>query len=142
MQAFLRDDLQPYCRDAPPGILSHDIYSTGNCPSVYFCLSSETDKWQSNADYFLEFNEHQRSVFCVFSGTGVIGLRAHLNSENSLSTPASDDDDQTMTGMTPGGALDLVPGAFPFLPDDDDADGDEDLDDNDAGGISFDNRNS
>jgi F-box and leucine-rich repeat protein GRR1 len=31
------------------------------------------------ADCPLEFTEHQRAVFCVFSGQGVVGLRKHLN---------------------------------------------------------------
>ena len=44
VQAFLRDDLLVYCREAPP-----------------------------------EFNEHQRDVFCVFSGVGVTRLRVFLN---------------------------------------------------------------
>ncbi|KAI6246566.1 SCF E3 ubiquitin ligase complex F-box protein grrA [Erysiphe necator] len=44
VQAFLRQDLEKFCRDAPP-----------------------------------EFTDHQRSVFCVFSGQGVVGLRQHLN---------------------------------------------------------------
>ncbi|KAI1463399.1 RNI-like protein [Daldinia caldariorum] len=42
--AFLRDDLDMFCRDAPP-----------------------------------DFTEHQRAVFCVFSGQGVMGLRNYLN---------------------------------------------------------------
>ncbi|KAK0720259.1 hypothetical protein B0H67DRAFT_483629 [Lasiosphaeris hirsuta] len=49
VQAFLRDDLEIYCRDAPP-----------------------------------EFTEHQRSVFCVFSGQGVVGLRKYLNHERAF----------------------------------------------------------
>jgi F-box and leucine-rich repeat protein GRR1 len=44
VQAFLRDDLLVFCREAPP-----------------------------------EFNEHQRDVFCVFSGVGVTRLRVFLN---------------------------------------------------------------
>lgn len=44
VQAFLREDLLSFCRDAPP-----------------------------------EFNDHQRDVFCVFSGHGVSKLREHLN---------------------------------------------------------------
>lgn len=31
--------------------------------------------------YHLDFTEHQRSVFCVFSGTGVNGLRRFLNTK-------------------------------------------------------------
>lgn len=31
----------------------------------------------------LEFNEHQRDVFCVFSGVGVQRLRGYLNTDTS-----------------------------------------------------------
>jgi F-box and leucine-rich repeat protein GRR1 len=48
VQAFLRDDLLSFCRDAPP-----------------------------------EFNDHQRDVFCVFSGHGVARLREHLKAQNT-----------------------------------------------------------
>ncbi|KAJ3553643.1 hypothetical protein NPX13_g10840 [Xylaria arbuscula] len=47
--AFLRDDLDRFCREAPS-----------------------------------DFTEHQRAVFCVFSGTGVIGLRQHLNTREEF----------------------------------------------------------
>ncbi|KAI0427259.1 hypothetical protein F5Y09DRAFT_316874 [Xylaria sp. FL1042] len=47
--AFLRDDLDRFCREAPP-----------------------------------DFTEHQRAVFCVFSGTGVVGLRNHLNTREEF----------------------------------------------------------
>ncbi|KAI0117950.1 hypothetical protein GGR51DRAFT_271744 [Nemania sp. FL0031] len=47
--AFLRDDLDRFCREAPP-----------------------------------DFTEHQRAVFCVFSGTGVSGLRHHLNTREEF----------------------------------------------------------
>ncbi|KAI0490213.1 hypothetical protein F4859DRAFT_1119 [Xylaria cf. heliscus] len=47
--AFLRDDLDRFCREAPA-----------------------------------DFTEHQRAVFCVFSGTGVIGLRHHLNTREEF----------------------------------------------------------
>lgn len=46
VQAFLREELLAFCREAPP-----------------------------------EFNEHQRDVFCVFSGTGVARLREYLNDQ-------------------------------------------------------------
>ncbi|KAI9866756.1 MAG: SCF ubiquitin ligase complex subunit [Trichoglossum hirsutum] len=46
VQAFLRDDLTAFCREAPA-----------------------------------EFTEHQRDVFCVFSGPGVNRLRNYLNQE-------------------------------------------------------------
>ncbi|KAI1767904.1 RNI-like protein [Hypoxylon sp. FL1150] len=44
--AFLRDDLEAFCREAPS-----------------------------------DFTEHQRAVFCVFSGQGVAGLRQYLNTQ-------------------------------------------------------------
>lgn len=46
VQAFLREDLLVFCREAPP-----------------------------------EFNDHQRDVFCVFSGTGCNSLRKYLNED-------------------------------------------------------------
>lgn len=49
VHSFLREDLERFCRDAPP-----------------------------------EFTEHQRQVFCVFSGQGVVGLRRYLNSERDF----------------------------------------------------------
>jgi len=76
VHAFLRDDLDQFCREAPP-----------------------------------EFTQHQREVFCVFSGQGVLGLRNYLNDEaihqrqrnggfeDDDVTLNGDDDDQTMTGM-------------------------------------------
>lgn len=48
VQAFLRDELLAFCREAPP-----------------------------------EFNDHQRDVFCVFSGTGVGRLREFLNQQKA-----------------------------------------------------------
>ncbi|KAI1852744.1 hypothetical protein JX265_003232 [Neoarthrinium moseri] len=44
VNAFLREDLENFCREAPP-----------------------------------DFTEHQRQVFCVFSGPGVTGLKRYLN---------------------------------------------------------------
>lgn len=55
VQAFLREDLLVFCREAPP-----------------------------------EFNEHQRDVFCVFSGNGVSRLRDHLNEEETNPTYETD----------------------------------------------------
>jgi F-box and leucine-rich repeat protein GRR1 len=48
VQAFLRDELLAFCREAPP-----------------------------------EFNDHQRDVFCVFSGNGVGRLREFLNQQKA-----------------------------------------------------------
>ncbi|KAK9790478.1 putative F-box domain-containing protein [Seiridium cardinale] len=47
--AFLRDDLETFCREAPS-----------------------------------DFTEHQRQVFCVFSGPGVTGLKRYLNSKEEF----------------------------------------------------------
>lgn len=115
MQAFLREELLAFCREAPP-----------------------------------EFNEHQRDVFCVFSGTGVARLREFLNDQKrrdeaagsgSVTSSAMEDsdmvdvdmDDQSpdsdgsstpvlnvdVHGLYPPGAPPLVAGpsaAIPFPP--------------------------
>ncbi|KAK0662461.1 putative SCF E3 ubiquitin ligase complex F-box protein [Cercophora samala] len=47
--AFLRDDLEAFSREPPPG-----------------------------------FTQHQRDVFCVFSGQGVVNLRKYLNQEQTF----------------------------------------------------------
>lgn len=75
-------------------------------------------------------------MFCVFSGQGVTGLRQYLNQQQSLQGGRGEidydeenigdndvDDDQTMTGMM---------GATALNGDDDDADGDEELEDVDG----------
>lgn len=62
MQAFLREDLTVFCREAPS-----------------------------------EFNDHQREVFCVFSGTGVGRLREYLNgggTDTPLETGIVDSEDE------------------------------------------------
>lgn len=51
VQAFLRPDLEEFCREAPA-----------------------------------EFTEHQRSVFCVFSGQGVVSLRKYFKDASVLAT--------------------------------------------------------
>lgn len=76
-----------------------------------------------------EFTEHQRNVFCVFSGKGVNDLRTYLNQQNYAmgddfdpQTVDDADDDQTMTGMM---------GTTTLNGDEDvdvDGDGDEELD--------------
>lgn len=77
VQAFItRDDLDPFCREAPP-----------------------------------DFTDHQRQVFCVFSGQGVVGLRKYLNEQETerlrtstedggdeASADDDDDDDETVDG--------------------------------------------
>ncbi|KAH8719211.1 hypothetical protein GQ44DRAFT_688079 [Phaeosphaeriaceae sp. PMI808] len=61
VQAFLREDLLMFCREAPP-----------------------------------EFNEHQRDVFCVFSGLGVSRLRASLNAHGGQPEDRDYDNEATM----------------------------------------------
>jgi F-box and leucine-rich repeat protein GRR1 len=86
----------------------------------------------SNCHCVIEFTEHQRNVFCVFSGVGVTGLRHHLNNMDPYTDDVDirDDDDATMTGMMGAAALNA---------EDDDGDGDEELDDGDGdnSGVGF-----
>lgn len=80
--AFLRDDLDAFCRDAPP-----------------------------------DFTEHQRQVFCVFSGRGVTGLKDYLNSREEFA--------QFHAGVAPTRSFALTgPDAF---------EGDDVVDDEDMG---------
>jgi F-box and leucine-rich repeat protein GRR1 len=93
------------------------------------------------SSFYIEFTEHQRNVFCVFSGQGVTGLRNHLNRlepstgyDDPMNGP-EDDDDQTMTGMVGATAM-MGMGAVNV----DDEDADEELEDGDGGvdgGASF-----
>jgi len=62
--AFLRRDLAVFSRDAPPGMFS----------SLNPCQHPLANPFHS------EFTQHQREVFCVFSGQGVVNLREYLNS--------------------------------------------------------------
>ena len=121
VQAFLRQDLERFCREAPQGKASVAHFP----PHMTNYLSTE-------------FTDHQRNVFCVFSGAGVTGLRNHLNSYEHGHAPDDDDfdqdtvgdDDQTMTGMMGATALNADE-------EDADADGDEELEDGDGGGATF-----
>lgn len=67
MQAFLREDLIVFCREAPAGSSPSSLSLFPTIP----CANSIQS----------EFNEHQRDVFCVFSGVGVQRLRGYLNSD-------------------------------------------------------------
>ncbi|MBC7996330.1 MAG: hypothetical protein IAF58_00195, partial [Leptolyngbya sp.] len=107
VQAFLRDDLEQFCRTAPPG--------TSSIHSVVLSLLT----------LIPEFTEHQRAVFCVFSSDGVNGLRNHLN---QLERQASFDPDEMY--QAPGDAEQNVGQAM--ILDDDGADADEELDDADG----------
>jgi F-box and leucine-rich repeat protein GRR1 len=51
-----------------------------------------------------EFNEHQRDVFCVFSGVGVTRLRRHLNTDDEGTR--YDHDADGITADTQGMAID------------------------------------
>ncbi|KAI1125843.1 hypothetical protein F5Y10DRAFT_223926 [Nemania abortiva] len=89
--AFLRDDLDRFCREAPP-----------------------------------DFTEHQRAVFCVFSGTGVAGLRHHLNTREEFAEYREGRTQRRRAAVVPGNHAN--PGPIP------DADGFEDgLEDDDMG---------
>ncbi|KAI9702211.1 MAG: SCF ubiquitin ligase complex subunit [Bogoriella megaspora] len=67
VQAFLREDLIHFCREAPPGNIIGPLF-------------------RPPLNHHAEFNEHQRDVFCVFSGPGVARLRNYLNAEANAST--------------------------------------------------------
>lgn len=68
VQAFLRDDLVTFCREAPRGTPA---------PPCIYSLLIPTDKLTHTSA--AEFNDHQRDMFCVFSGVGVTKLRDYLN---------------------------------------------------------------
>ena len=69
---FLREDLIKFCREAPPG--------TDAPKFIYLPFDSI-----SLLTALVEFTDHQRNVFCVFSGEGVNRLRTYLNeNENSV----------------------------------------------------------
>ncbi|KAI4864911.1 RNI-like protein [Hypoxylon rubiginosum] len=107
--AFLREDLEKFCREAPS-----------------------------------DFTEHQRAVFCVFSGQGVAGLRQYLNTqpefaEYHLQQPtlyalrrAVQANQDATQGQGPAAAL------IPDMDGFDDADGVEDDDMGDGSEIALD----
>ncbi len=64
---FLREDLDTFCRDAPPGKAAPPLPLY--IPFTFVPLLMPG----------LEFTDHQRNVFCVFSGEGVNRLRNYLN---------------------------------------------------------------
>ena len=100
MHAFLRTDLGAFCRDAPQGLYPIKLHV------AFVALLTCT---------FSEFTQHQREVFCVFSGQGVTGLRRYLNQQAGVRggvefdddevTLTGDDDNHTMTGMMSATAL-------------------------------------
>ncbi|KAI1390549.1 RNI-like protein [Hypoxylon trugodes] len=107
--AFLRDDLEAFCREAPT-----------------------------------DFTEHQRAVFCVFSGQGVMGLRNYLNIQPEFEEyrnlyagqrrptfPINQDGAQ-------GQAQGITPVPAPDIDGFDDADGVEDDDMGDGSEIALD----
>jgi F-box and leucine-rich repeat protein GRR1 len=94
VQAFLRDDLLVFCRDAPP-----------------------------------DFNDHQREVFCVFSGPGVNRLRFYLNEQANAEhngmvpgiNPDEADDEMDVDGNNPPqphhrNSMDPLPSPIPPPP--------------------------
>jgi F-box and leucine-rich repeat protein GRR1 len=100
VHAFLRSDLEAFCRDAPQGVYPLNLHVTPILLLTYILP---------------EFTPHQREVFCVFSGQGVTGLRRYLNQQAGVRNGAEfdddevtltgDDDNHTMTGMMSATAL-------------------------------------
>lgn len=76
----------------------------------------------------LEFTDHQRSVFCVFSGRGVTDLRTHLN--NQMGDIALEmNEPEVMSVNWSGEIANVVNNLIPNgNADDEDGDGDEELD--------------
>ncbi len=73
--------------------------------------------------YELEFTEHQRNVFCVFSGEGVNRLRSYLNEDliegfETGETMYRDHDDEDIDAQTVAGLMH----ATGLGPDDEDMD--------------------
>lgn len=90
VQAFLREDLIVFCREAPPGscisppplpvpysVTQHVPHPSPLTPHVHV---TSTPRLTTK----IEFNDHQRDVFCVFSGIGVTKLRSYLNNESHI----------------------------------------------------------
>ncbi|KAI2465120.1 RNI-like protein [Annulohypoxylon bovei var. microspora] len=112
--AFLRDDLEIFCREAPP-----------------------------------DFTDHQRAVFCVFSGQGVTGLRNYLNTQpefaeyhlqqTSLFAPRRSVQINQDVGQGQGQAI--APAPTPDMDGFDDADGVEDDDMGDGSEIALEQEN-
>jgi len=87
-----------------------------------------------------EFTDHQRQVFCVFSGQGVIALRKYLNERPDMFSEVASDDDDTVDGED-GSEAPQTPVQYQHIagdalqdPNVDGADGDadEELDDENA----------
>ena len=70
--AFRTPELQQFCRPAP-----------------IVCYPIAMSQFLSNS--FQEFNAHQQSSFCVYSGHGITALRNHLNSQSAANQGGSDD---------------------------------------------------
>lgn len=99
VQAFLRDDLTVFCREAPS-----------------------------------EFNDHQREVFCVFSGSGVARLREYLNgggTNTPLETGVIESDDEEGEAPAPPTHRHM-PNGMPWPHGDQDGMEDEDMDDDET----------
>lgn len=72
---YLREDLMNFIREAPAGMtFPHSIFIYPNYSSTDLCC-------HAIAYFILEFTDHQRNVFCVFSGDGVNRLRNYLNED-------------------------------------------------------------
>lgn len=81
---------------------------------------------------FIEFTPHQREVFCVFSGPGVVGLRRYLNTQTrNGGPPGFEDDDVTLTGDNDDATMTGMMEATALNGGEEDGEVDEELDDAD-----------
>ena len=119
VQAFLRDDLEQFCRTAPSGTFSHSI---PHVPSPPICIRN------SMLIPTPEFTEHQRAVFCVFSSDGVTGLRNHLNSLERQHNPSPEGLRQRIEHDNTNLPIGVQPMAGVIPTANDAADADDDLD--------------
>jgi F-box and leucine-rich repeat protein GRR1 len=82
---------------------------------------------------YTEFTPHQREVFCVFSGQGVIGLRRYLNNEGRTRGPDFEDDEVTLTGDDDNQTMTGMMSATALNGGDEEPEADEELEDADEG---------
>ncbi|CAJ2510337.1 Uu.00g050400.m01.CDS01 [Anthostomella pinea] len=105
--AFLRDDLEAFCREAP-----------------------------------VDFTDHQRAVFCVFSGAGVAGLRRYLNTREEFAEyheGRRHERRRALPPPTPTGGI--APGPIPDIDGFEEIDTPEDDDMGEGSEIALDNGN-
>lgn len=86
---------------------------------------------EHNTNVHTEFNEHQRDVFCVFSGVGVQRLRQFLNTESDAQNrhTSFSDNEGTMyeDGEEPDVILNVTAQANGMVIDEDEDFGDSEM---------------